>query len=765
MNRILKLLLLLILILFLNQQVTADDKQADALLKANSSLEKGDYQIALEEANSALQQATTELEKNHANGMIGNILLAMNKFERAEQPLLEAYNSAEKPQDKASYANSLGVLYHGLGNIAQQERFFKLAQQQVGDNALLALKIRLNWLRSQSETDSLPNMDKLLADIATVNLANERARLFVNLAEIAKVRGGQEGLTVAKLALEKAQADSDKVTDIRLKMELLDSLADIYEGKGQDDKALALSEQASAMADQMDLEYLLINLEWRKARIYQRQGRDDYALAAFGRAVDNIQAVRMDIPVEYHDGKSSFRETLEPVYLGYAYHLLKKAGNQEGEAKQRTLLLARKTVEQIKQTEMEDFLGGRCLIEGLQRSELETIDTNAAVLYPIILPDRLEILISIGKGIHQYSVSVSQDSVHEAAIKLSNALRNGLKKSYRKPSQDLYQRIIAPIEKDLEKEGIKTIVVVPDGVLRLIPFSALFDGQHYVLEKYAVSVSPGMSLMIGGENIKARSYLSLLAGLSKPGSVVEKLPPPAISGILEPESGAEDTAARKLSGTRAVMTQTVSADKKRDLDRNVERMLKQPGAVDKLKEALSLPGVEKELDNIKENLKNNVLLNESFTIDSFSQQVTSDQPYEIIHIASHGIFSSDANNSFLMAYDNILKLDDLIALLRGNKGTLELLTFSACETAEGDDRAPMGFAGAALRARAKSALGSLWPISDEAASQLMTSFYRNLTQGQGKAEALRQAQLELLHTNTMKHPYFWSPFILVGNWL
>ena len=118
-----------------------------------------------------------------------------------------------------------------------------------------------------------------------------------------------------------------------------------------------------------------------------------------------------------------------------------------------------------------------------------------------------------------------------------------------------------------------------------------------------------------------------------------------------------------------------------------------------------------------------------------------------------------------MAYDNILKLDDLEALLRGNKGSLELLTFSACETAEGADRAPMGFAGAALRAKAKSALGSLWPISDEAASQLMTSFYRNLTQGQSKAEALRQAQLELLHTNTMNHPYFWSPFILVGNWL
>ncbi len=765
MNRVLNIFLLLILTIFLNQQVTADDKQATALIKANDYLERGEYQIALEEANSALQQAATKPEQARANGVIGNILLAMNKFERAEEPLLDAYNSSEKPQDKASYANSLGVLYHGLGNTAQQERFFTLAQQQVGDNGLLALKIRLNWIRSQPETDGLPKMDKLLSDIAMVNSPNERTRLFVNLAEIAKSRGGKEGAEVAQLALEKAQTDSNKVTDVRLMMELLDSLADIYENKGQDERALALSEQASTLADQMDFEYLLINLEWRKARIYQRLGRDDYALAAFGRAVDNIQAVRMDIPVEYHDGKSSFRETLEPVYLGYTYHLLKKASNQDGEAKQRTLLLARKTVEQIKQTEMEDFLGGRCLIEGLRRSELDTIDANAAIVYPITLPDRLEILVSIGKSIRQYTVSVSHDSVREAATTMSNALRKGLKKSYRQPSQDLYQWIIAPIEKDLADAGIKTIVVIPDGVLRLIPFSALFDGQHYLLEKYAVSVSPGMSLMSGGEDIKARSYLSLLAGLSKPGSVVEKLPSPTISGILAPESGTEKMAERNLLGTRVVISRSISSTKKRELDRNVERLLRQPGAVEKLQKELSLPGVESELDNIKKNLKNNVLLNENFTIENFRQQVTSEQPYEIIHIASHGIFSSDANNSFLMAYDNILKLDDLEALLRGNKSSLELLTFSACETAEGDDRAPMGFAGAALRAKAKSALGSLWPISDEAASQLMASFYRNLTQGQGKAEALRQAQLELLHTNNMSHPYFWSPFILVGNWL
>ena len=121
-----------------------------------------------------------------------------------------------------------------------------------------------------------------------------------------------------------------------------------------------------------------------------------------------------------------------------------------------------------------------------------------------------------------------------------------------------------------------------------------------------------------------------------------------------------------------------------------------------------------------------------------------------------------------MAYDNLVKLNDLSGLLKKEKNTggrIQLLTLSACETAEGDDRAPLGFAGIALKADALSALGSLWPISDEAAWQLMVNFYSNLTQNRGKAESLRQAQLKLLKDPDMRHPFFWSPFILVGNWL
>jgi CHAT domain-containing protein len=233
-------------------------------------------------------------------------------------------------------------------------------------------------------------------------------------------------------------------------------------------------------------------------------------------------------------------------------------------------------------------------------------------------------------------------------------------------------------------------------------------------------------------------------------------------------SAPEASSERKLAMTRGLSDGQMQALKNREVDAKAQNLLRQPGAEEKLKEQLSLPGVESELDNLKKTVKNTTLLNEQFTVDSFHQQVSGDEPYEMIHIASHGIFSSNADDSFLMAYDNVIKLDDLEKLLKQDKGAqrgIELLTLSACETAEGDDRAPLGFTGAALRAKARSALGSLWPISDEAASQLMANFYTNMTQHLGKAEALRQAQLELLKNPKMSHPFYWSPFILVGNWL
>jgi CHAT domain-containing protein len=97
---------------------------------------------------------------------------------------------------------------------------------------------------------------------------------------------------------------------------------------------------------------------------------------------------------------------------------------------------------------------------------------------------------------------------------------------------------------------------------------------------------------------------------------------------------------------------------------------------------------------------------------------------------------------------------------------IEPLTLSACETAQGDERAALGLAGVAIQAGARSAVATLWRVADEAAARLMQAFYQQLrTPGVSRARALQQAQLALLHDPQYAEPFFWVPFLLINNWL
>jgi CHAT domain-containing protein len=187
-----------------------------------------------------------------------------------------------------------------------------------------------------------------------------------------------------------------------------------------------------------------------------------------------------------------------------------------------------------------------------------------------------------------------------------------------------------------------------------------------------------------------------------------------------------------------------------------------------LREALALPGVKEEVTAVSGIVKGRSLLDSGFTVDNFRDQAGSGL-YQVVHIASHGLFGGTASTSFIMAYDDLLTLDDLQTVLRAEKlegAPVELLALSACETAEGDDRSPLGISGAAIKARAKSVLGTLWPVDDRAARTVMELFYEGLqTGGLSKAQALRAAQLQVLGMDGFAPPFYWAPFILIGNWL
>ncbi|HBL58395.1 MAG TPA: hypothetical protein DDZ80_07715, partial [Cyanobacteria bacterium UBA8803] len=203
-----------------------------------------------------------------------------------------------------------------------------------------------------------------------------------------------------------------------------------------------------------------------------------------------------------------------------------------------------------------------------------------------------------------------------------------------------------------------------------------------------------------------------------------------------------------------------------------------------------LPAVPVELSAIAGQLwPGKSFLNEGFTLSNL-KQARAAAPFGIIHLATHGEFKpGKPSNSYIQFWDTKLGLDQL-RQLGLNEPPVELMVLSACRSALGDEEAELGFTGLAVQAGVKSALGSLWYVSDEGTLGLMATFYEQLKQAPIKAEALRQAQLAMIHTQVkvgngqvltpqgtiplppelaqvgereLTHPYYWSAFTLIGN--
>ena len=183
----------------------------------------------------------------------------------------------------------------------------------------------------------------------------------------------------------------------------------------------------------------------------------------------------------------------------------------------------------------------------------------------------------------------------------------------------------------------------------------------------------------------------------------------------------------------------------------------------------ALEHVRSELDNIESEVPSEVLLDQQFTVEALEGEVRS-RTFPIIHLATHGQFSSDPEGTFVLAWDRKIQVNELDNFLRSREisrpDPLELLILSACETAAGDDRATLGLAGVAYRAGARSTLASLWNINDESTALLMSGLYQALADRTlTRAEALREAQLSLLKDPKYQRPMYWAPYVLLGSWL
>jgi CHAT domain-containing protein len=285
---------------------------------------------------------------------------------------------------------------------------------------------------------------------------------------------------------------------------------------------------------------------------------------------------------------------------------------------------------------------------------------------------------------------------------LRNALEERDPLRYLQHAQQLYAWLIQPLEAELAAQHIQTLVFVPDGALRLLPWAALHDGRHFLVEKYALAISPSLTLT-EPRPLPRQEMRVLAAGTA---GAVEDFPP--LPRVREELQGIQ-----RLYGGVVLLDQEFGPER-------LDRALRQ-GQFEIM----------------------HIAAHGQFAPES-----------------AHS-FLVTAQGRLTME-----RLSEMVGRLRFRERPLELLTLSACETARGDDRAALGLAGVAIQAGARSAVATLWLVADEAAAVLMDAFYRRLRDPHvSRARALQQAQLTLIAHPQYADPFFWAPFLLINNWL
>lgn len=687
--------------------------------------------LTLQSVNASLQkQPDSDLKLRGLLGL-GNSLRSLRILEQkttstnqgitlgAKETLIQALKIATVLNDRASVDQinlSLGNTLNLLGTEQEQAAIDTYQKIALDAAPLIRVQAQINLYRIESARKSAPNTLAFLTDTRKIldAIAPSRSTIYayINLAETIQKNQADSNLDRAILVpvaqlLSTAIGQARSIQDLRSEAQAIGSLGGLYELTGQTKEAKQLTQKALVIAENLPAPDLAYRLYWQLGRIITANNPTDadvkLAISAYGQAINHLKSLRNDLNAIDADLQFSFRDSVEPVYRAYV-NLLLQDGKEISEV---NLANARDLIESLQVAELENFLRQGCL--DTYTVSLDKIDRSAVVIYPIVLPDRVATIASIpGQPLRYYSRKIAATAVEKTIADMQTKIQDPnfttqRERAFKQQSKQIYDLLLAPLEADLAKSKIKTLVFVLDGALRNIPMSVLYDGNKYLVETYNLALTPGLQL-VPPQETQARGRSQALIG-----------------GISESRQG-----------------------------------------------FLALPGVKPEIEGISSKIPHQILLNEQFNSQKVSTNlVASNSP--IVHLATHGQFSSKAEDTFILTWDNRLSLDKLSTLLqdRGSRSNnaIDLLVLSACQTATGDNRATLGLAGVAIRARAKSTIASLWSVSDEATQDLMINLYNNLADKTlSKGESLKLAQQALLRNPKYRSPYYWAPFVLVGNW-
>ncbi|WP_158535231.1 CHAT domain-containing protein [Acaryochloris thomasi] len=364
---------------------------------------------------------------------------------------------------------------------------------------------------------------------------------------------------------------------------------------------------------------------------------------------------------------------------------------------------------QLQTAELENYL--RC--GRLSNISIASIKDAPSTVYILDLGDRYEVILRKKDGTyvrHQPEAQVVRASVtdlqnYQDTIQTSRFDSN-VNASLYLNTRILYEQLFEPLEEHLS-EG-STVNFVLDSSLQGVPIALLNRGQDFLIDAYA----PATILqdhLLPPRQLDADSLKVLIAGISSKSPSMKSSADPSLKPLPEVQV--------EVTQIASIANKSVS------------------------------------------------LLDEQFTLEKLDQSLGS---YPVVHIASHGQFSSNPKQNFIYAWDSTLGGQYFQSALERqdlSQNSIELLVLSACQTAKGDPQSSLGLAGLSVRAGARSTVASLWKVDSGATTLLMNLFYDGLREGLSKAEALQQAQQGIKRLPRYSHPYYWAGFILVGSWL
>ncbi len=694
-------------------------------------------------ADQVLQQGLSIAETQYP-AIAAAIQLDLGNAARAQaESLFNSEDPAQKDQAEAA-ANDAFNYYKEVAETegmigvraALNELSFRIERGELVEAQLLLSPLR-------QRLDPLP--ESHAAIYARINFAQSQVKLFENnLSDSSQILELENLLD--QIQQQAARLNSPRAISyvIGLQGHLAELQQDWTTAEQLTREALSVAQEVVSVPEQgfvtaPDVRYLW---QWQLGRILKAQADQSKnaaqyqdATLAYETAIDILQSLQLDLVAANQDEQFNFRDSIEPAYRQYIQLLLRSAPtnqlleqlNAPNHQAQDQLKKARLSLQNLQTTELQNFLRAACI--NIRNIDLDTIvqttseqqqEDRTALIYPIVLPERLSVVLKLPQSeqLFHYSTEVKEEAVQTTLQELHKQLIIPSSFDKRNPesfaeAQQLYNWLIHPAGELLKQQDIKTLVFVLDGTLQKIPMSILYDGEKYLIENYSIALAPGLEIP-DPQPLPRQNLRLLLAGTNETVEIENKRFPGVATALAQVDEIAKQS---EMAGYK------------------VDR-----------------------------------LWNETFTAQNIQSKIQQSL-FHIVHLVTHGEFSSNQDGTFIIDSERKVKVTELGQILKTRDQNqvepIELLVFSACETAK-DDRAALGMAGVAVQSGARSTVATLWSIYTEESKVLMLEFYRQLSNPElTKAEALKNAQIYLLNhpDKNLHHPVMWAPFVLLGNWL